>query len=47
MAVAYEMRRSGVTDAEVRTQAARYWQSMQDSIKRGLSGNNDLLAGFV
>lgn len=47
MAVAYEMRRSGVTDAEVRTQTTRYWQSMQDSIKQGLSGNNDLLAGFV
>ncbi len=43
----YEMRRSGVGREDVRAAAARCWDVMRASMREGLEGKNDLLAGFV
>jgi len=47
LAVAYERRRSGQTEEQVRARVSEIWKTMKDSVKRGLEGENKMLAGFV
>lgn len=46
-AEAYEMRRSGVSCEVVRQTAGHCWDVMLHSMREGLTGDNDLVAGFV
>ena len=43
----YEMRRSGVTRDAVREAVRHSWETMKDSVRRGLAAKNDMLAGFL
>lgn len=46
-AVAYECRRSGLSEAEVRSRIMEIWHTMKDSVAKGLRGEGRMVAGLV
>ncbi len=46
-AVAYERKRSGLSEPEVRRMATEIWKVMEDSVAQGIKGKNAVLAGLV
>ena len=47
VAMEYECRRSGLSEEEVRSRILRIWRTMKQSVEKGLTGNNDMVAGLV
>lgn len=46
-AIAYEMKRSGMTEREVRERGSEIWRVMQEAMTRGLAGENAVLRRLV
>jgi len=47
MAIAYEVRRSGLSEAQIKTRIRQIWLKMIESLETGIKGPNTMLAGFV
>jgi len=46
-AIAYEKKRSGMPETEVRRMAGEIWKVMEASVGQGIQGNNAVLSGLV
>ncbi|HCL79055.1 MAG TPA: L-serine ammonia-lyase, iron-sulfur-dependent, subunit alpha [Synergistaceae bacterium] len=46
-AMEYERCQSGLSDEEIRRRMERIWAVMKESIQLGISGDNDMVAGFI
>lgn len=46
-AVLYETRRSGLSPEKIRQKFATVWETMENSIQMGITGNNDMVGGIM
>jgi len=47
LAANYEASRSGLSESEVRKRVARIWKTMNESVEKGLTGENEMVGGLV